>query len=325
VIETTVLPAGEAQGLDEAIGAYYEAVDRGDAPDPIAWQHRYPELARELAEFFADQDRFGQVIAPLKEAAYSGSPARTERGATDRNHAWATGTARDGNRATLGGSDRDQAATASLLRLGDYELIQPLGRGAMGVVYEARQISLNRRVAVKMIRAGAFATEAEVQRFQNEAEAVAQLDHPRIVPIYEVGKIEDRHYFSMKLIPGGSLAHRLDAYRSDLRAAARIAIEVARGIQHAHERGILHRDLKPANILLDEQDQPQVTDFGLAKRFGGDSSLTESGAILGTPSYMAPEQAAGRKGLITTLTDVYGLGAVLYALLTGHPRSWRRP
>ncbi len=166
----------------------------------------------------------------------------------------------------------------------------------MGVVYEARQVRLNRLVAIKMIRAGAFATEAEVQRFQNEAEAVAQLDHPRIVPIHEVGKIGDCHYFSMKLIRGGSLAHRLDAFRSDTRAAARIVIEVARGIQHAHERGILHRDLKPGNILLDEHDQPQVTDFGLAKRFGDDSSLTQSGAILGTPSYMAPEQAAGRKG-----------------------------
>ncbi len=166
----------------------------------------------------------------------------------------------------------------------------------MGVVYEARQAGLNRHVAVKMIRAGQFATEAEVQRFQNEAEAVAQLDHPRIVPIYEVGKIKDHHYFSMKLIPAGSLANRLDAFPSDTRVRPRIVIEVARGIQHAHQRGILHRDLKPANILLDERGPAAGDRFGLAKRCGDDSGLTESGAILGTPSYMAPEQAAGRKG-----------------------------
>jgi WD40 repeat protein/tRNA A-37 threonylcarbamoyl transferase component Bud32 len=204
-------------------------------------------------------------------------------------------------------------------RLGDYELIRLLGQGAMGTVYEALQISLNRRVALKTIRAGLFASEAERHRFQNEAEAVAVLDHPGIVPVYGVGESEGWQYFSMKLIQGESLAWRLEAFRDDPRAGALLLIEAARAIQHAHQRGILHRDLKPANILLDENGQPHVTDFGLAKRFQDDSSLTQSGVIMGTPSYMAPEQASGHRGDVTTATDVYGLGAVLYALLTGRP------
>ncbi len=187
----------------------------------------------------------------------------------------------------------------------------------MGVVFEARQVSLNRPVAVKMIRAGLFAGEADLRRFRIEAEAVAHLDHPRIVPIYGVWEQQDCHYFSMKLIRGGSLARRLSAYAADPRAAARLVAEVAQAIQHAHDRGILHRDLKPSNILLDEEGWPLVTDFGLAKRSDDDSSLTQSGAIVGTPSFMAPEQASGDKVAVTAQTDVYGLGAVLYALLTG--------
>jgi WD40 repeat protein len=202
-------------------------------------------------------------------------------------------------------------------RLGDFELVRRLGEGSMGVVFEARQLSLNRPVAIKMIRTGLFAGEADLRRFHIEAEAVAHLDHPRIVPIYGVGEHHDCHYFSMKLISGGSLARHLSLYLAEPRAAARLVAEIAQAIQHAHDRGILHRDLKPSNIMLDEEGRPLVTDFGLAKRFGDDSGLTLSGAIVGTPSYMAPEQASGDKVAVTALTDVYGLGAVLYALLTG--------
>ena len=200
---------------------------------------------------------------------------------------------------------------------GDYETISILGQGGMGVVYKARQLSLNRLVALKMIRNAEFASEDQVRRFQNEAEAVATLDHPGIVPIYEVGTYEDQRYFSMKLVEGQGLDKKLEELAKDPRTAARIVAEVADAVNHAHQRGILHRDLKPANILLDDQGHTHVTDFGLAKRIEDNAGLTVSGAIMGTPSYMAPEQAAGRSSLITTVSDVYGLGAILYAVLTG--------
>ena len=322
--QTTVELDERRLRLDEVVGAYYEAVDRGSEPDLNDLQARHPDLAGELAEFLDDQRAFRRLIAPVRLAARGTdlTLTLTERPdgdvtpAPDSGHAATEVDPGDGVGRTET-APAGRAAPSTPTRLGDFELVRRLGQGAMGIVYEARQISLNRTVAVKMIRAGVFATGAELQRFRLEAEAVAHLDHPRIVPIHAVGEDHDFHYFSMKLIPGGNLAQHLSEFTADPRAAARLLIEVARAIQHAHERGILHRDLKPANILLDEQGRPNVTDFGLAKRFGADSSLTQSGAILGTPSYMAPEQAGGRKKAVTALTDVYGLGAVLYALLTG--------
>jgi tetratricopeptide (TPR) repeat protein/tRNA A-37 threonylcarbamoyl transferase component Bud32 len=219
---------------------------------------------------------------------------------------------------TLGVAQADGSVTRRKVHyFGDYETISILGQGGMGVVYKARQLSLNRLVALKMIRNAEFASEDQVRRFQNEAEAVATLDHPGIVPIYEVGTYEDQRYFSMKLVEGQGLDKKLGELAKDPRTAARIVAEVADAINHAHQRGILHRDLKPANILLDDQGHTHVTDFGLAKRIEDNAGLTVSGAIMGTPSYMAPEQAAGRSSLITTVSDVYGLGAILYAVLTG--------
>ncbi len=207
----------------------------------------------------------------------------------------------------------------SLRYFGDYELTDVLGKGAMGVVYCARQISLDRPVAIKMIRAAALADEDDRRRFQNEAEAVAKLDHPHIVPIYEVGEHDGQRYFSMKLIGGPCLQQAVPAFAANPTAAARLVITIAGAVHHAHQRGILHRDLKPSNILLDEQGQPHVSDFGLAKRLEGDGGLTVSGLVVGTPAYMAPEQASGKKRLVTTLSDVYGLGAILYTLLTSNP------
>ena len=206
---------------------------------------------------------------------------------------------------------------AKVRYFGDYEIQKVLGRGGMGVVYKARQISLNRSVALKMIKAGVLADDAELQRFQNEAEAVALLDHVGIVPVYEVGEHLGQKYFSMKLIEGGNLAEKLPRFKADPKAAAILLAQTADAVHHAHIRGILHRDLKPANILVDAEGHPHVTDFGLAKRVEGTAEMTLSGAILGTPAYMSPEQANARRGSITTATDVYGLGAVLYALLTG--------
>jgi WD40 repeat protein/tetratricopeptide (TPR) repeat protein len=201
---------------------------------------------------------------------------------------------------------------------GDYENLCEIARGGMGIVFRARQRSLQRTVALKMILAGQLAAPQDVQRFRTEAEAAANLDHPHIVPIYEVGEYHGQHYFSVKYVEGSNLAEQLPRLRADLRLAARLLATVARAVHYAHQRGILHRDLKPANILLDTHGQPHLTDFGLAKRVALDTSPSQSG-IVGTPSYMAPEQAGDRQGMLSTAADTYSLGAILYEVLTGRP------
>ena len=210
-------------------------------------------------------------------------------------------------------------STKALADFGDYELLEVIGRGGQGVVYRARQKSLNRIVALKVIGLGHWASDAHLKRFRREAEAAASLDHPGIVPIYEVGERDGSCYFSMKLIEGGQLDAVVKREPIPMRQAVELISKVARTVHYAHEHGILHRDIKPGNILLDQKSEPHLTDFGLARLIETESTVTRTMEVLGTPSYMAPEQAVGNNDGVSSVTDVYGLGAVLYQLLTGHP------
>src|SRR5947207_6736313 len=205
------------------------------------------------------------------------------------------------------------------VEFGDYELLEEIGRGSQGVVYRARQKSLNRIVALTVIALGHWATEHHVTRFRREAEAAARFEHPSIVPIHEVGEREGSCYFSMKFVEGGQLDEVVRREPMPIRQAAELIAKVARTVHYAHEHGILHRDIKPGNILLDKSGEAHLADFGLARLVETESTMTRTLDVLGTPSYMAPEQAVGNNAQITRATDVYGLGAVLYQLLTGHP------
>ncbi len=236
--------------------------------------------------------------------------------------------------------DSSQSESGIVRQFGDYELLECIGHGGMGIVYKARQVSLNRTVALKMIRAGTHAPPAAVQRFQIEAEAAAKLDHPNIVPIHQIGIYHGQHFFSMKFVEGRNLAQEMSArdgssheagigrvadgtpsmksaVRQQQTAAARLMATIARSVHYAHQHGVLHRDLKPSNILLDPGGHPYLTDFGLAKILEHDVGVSGSKDVFGTLSYMSPEQAAGAR--MTTATDVYSLGGILYELLTGRP------
>jgi TolB-like protein/Tfp pilus assembly protein PilF len=214
---------------------------------------------------------------------------------------------------------RSQRFAEILGELGDYELLEEIGRGGQGVVFRARQKSLNRLVALKVIGLGQWATKAHVKRFRLEAEAAARLNHPCIVPIYEVGERDGACYFSMGLIEGGQLDAVLKRESMPIRRAVELIVKLARTVEYAHGHGILHRDIKPGNVLLDGKGEPHLTDFGLARLVETESTMTRTLEVIGTPSYMAPEQAVGNNAAVSTVTDVYGLGAVLYELLTGQP------
>jgi WD40 repeat protein len=301
--QAPTVPAAPEQ-LTDVVLSYEQAADAGRAPDPREILARYPHLAEELADYFAGRKHLEPLADPPRQEEAPAGPS-----------------------------------------FGDYELLGEIARGGMGVVYRARQVSLGRVVALKMLRDPGLASPEDVERFRREAQSVANLDHPHIVPIYEVGEHQGRPFFSMKLVEGGSLAQHQAAFAGRPRAVARLLEVLAGAVHYAHQRGILHRDLKPANVLLQPPATPGaegqgkdggppappaaappapaaadcvplVSDFGLACRIGTDSEAT--GAVVGTPAYMAPEQARGEKG-VSTAADVYGLGAVLYELLTGRP------
>jgi WD40 repeat protein/predicted Ser/Thr protein kinase len=286
--------------LHEVIAAYLEAVAAGRNLGREELFAQHPDLAAELAAFFADHDKVKHLAELSPPPA---APAATAAEAP-----------------TLAPGKRAAPTPGTLVRpFGDYELLEELGRGGMGVVYKALQVSLNRTVALKMILAGQLAGEADVQRFLREAQTAAGLQHPGIVAIHEVGDYDGQHYFSMDYIEGRSLADLVRDHPLPPAQAARYVRRIAEAVHHAHQQGVLHRDLKPANVLIDSSDQPHVTDFGLAKRLGQDAGLTATGAVVGTPSYMPPEQASGKLGQLGPAADVYALGAVLYELVVGRP------
>ncbi len=271
-----------ADSLEVALAEYLRAVEAGQRVDREQFLAAHATHRQELAEFIANHDRAQQFAVSLHASLSNGGmPLIQElpRGS----------------------------------RLGDYELEEFIARGGMGVVYKARQLSLDRWVALKMIASDV----QDAQRFRDEAEAAAALDHPHIVAIYDIGSLNGLMYYSMPLIEGSDLRQRLREGPMPPRTAAEICRKLAGAVEFAHQRGVLHRDLKPGNVMFDLHDEPIITDFGLAKSLHDDSQQTRTGAVLGTPSYMAPEQASGDGKLVTTAIDVYGLGAVLYAMLTG--------
>ena len=223
----------------------------------------------------------------------------------------------DANAESHGEQGLSQAETPR--EFGDYELLEEIGRGGQGVVFRAWQKSLNRTVALKLIGIGRLTTSAHMKRLRREAEAAAKLNHPGIVPIYEVGECDGTYYFSMRFVEGDCLDEVIDRGSMSIRQAAELIAKVARTVHYAHEHGILHRDIKPGNILLDAEGEPHLTDFGLARLVEQGSTVTGSMEIMGTPSYMSPEQAVGNNAGVSRATDVYGLGAVLYELITSHP------
>jgi eukaryotic-like serine/threonine-protein kinase len=312
--------AGDYAGRDERLARLLdelaEQLRRGEPPAIDELLARHPELADELRPLWAAMLVTDCVAAGA--SLFSGA-ARSRVRAGGAGSADAADITHEHTPDGAGPVGAKMPATAALRQFADYELLEELGRGGMGVVYKARQVSLDRIVALKMVLRGDLASAADLARFRTEAEAAAQLDHPGIVPVYEVGDHEGQPYFTMKYVAGTTLARQLAEGPLAAREAAMLLAPVARAIHFAHTRGVLHRDLKPSNILIDTEGRPHVSDFGLAKRVEGDSNLTLSGAILGTPSHMAPEQAAGTRGKLGPASDVYSLGTILYQMLTGRP------
>ncbi len=326
--------------IEEALVEYMSACDSGNVPNRDSFLAKQPaELREQLLELLSTADWIEQLAGPtISQAVADASSPEEVSALLDETLPQVLGQP-NGEHGTLpqdfGRSPPPRGATrtatsqarrgASLslpvlpCEFGDYVLERVLGRGGMGVVYFGRQRHLDRPVAIKMIRSGALASAEEVQRFYAEARSAAKLDHPNIVTVYQCGECDGHHYFSMDYVAGTDLAKMTANKPLNGKVAARYVRDVAKAIQYAHDRGILHRDLKPANVLVDEHDSVQITDFGLAKLMGHDTGLTAEGAALGTPSYMSPEQAAGKVEEHHQATDIYSLGAILFTLVTGRP------
>ncbi|MEO9591429.1 serine/threonine-protein kinase [Rhodopirellula bahusiensis] len=282
------------QYLADVLAELTDKVCQGQAVDFAAICEQQPTLANDLKQLWG-----AVLVTDTAGTAYDEAPVRPDEPDTSE----------------------DSSTRWRSLRLpttiGDFDLLEEVGRGGMGVVFRARQRSLDREVAIKMILRGRLASDADLQRFMAEAAATASLDHPSIVPVYEVGDIEGRPFFSMQFIEGQTLSQRVASGPMAPREAARLVAQIARAVSVAHQAGILHRDIKPGNILIADDGRPMITDFGLAKQVGAKMDLTRTGMLVGTPAYMSPEQAGGRRGDIGPASDVYSLGCVLYFALTG--------
>jgi TRAP transporter TAXI family solute receptor len=344
---------GEEQ-LDALLAAFLSKLDSGESIDREAFLRQSPEYAPQLRELLDAADLIESLAGPLQSEIH-GNVAAAPPVPNARETDFSIDEAYDPTAATVqfmanrevvslsnpGRAVSPHETTAEITerggfvdiarvgpentqpilpcRFGDYILERILGRGGMGVVYLAHQVRLERRVAIKMIRAGCLAGESEIERFYTEARSAARLDHPNIVSVYQCGEIDGHHYFSMDYIDGTDLEKRIRRDPLPPRDAARYVRDVARAIAYAHAQGVLHRDLKPANVIIDQDDEIIITDFGLAKLMDSEEGLTRSGAALGTPGYMSPEQADARSEEQGEATDVYALGAVLFATLAGRP------
>ncbi len=312
------LPASDDQ-LDKAFAAYLRSCDTGEIGSREEFLSQFPDLADDLKALMEAADMIGGLTQP---GISMDTPARADTGAETIAVA-ASGQDESGldPAATLPMANRAKGDPGPTLPfdLGDYQLLEVLGRGGMGVVYLAKQNHLDRMVAVKMIRSGMLAGADEVRRFYTEAQAAARLHHPGIVSVHQFGHRAGHHFFSMEYVAGTDLQKKINGEILEPKVAARYVRDVANAIQHAHQNEVLHRDLKPANVLIDQHDQVHVTDFGLAKNLDADSSVTGSGAAVGTPHYMAPEQAGGHSDRASKQSDVYSLGAILFSCLAGRP------
>jgi serine/threonine protein kinase len=302
----------QEQKLFEQLDRYVSSLHAGDINSLSGLIERHPELA----DLMGCLDSL-EILAPTEIAEKNDYAVRKETAATADVE---TVVLSSDNKSSSGNVETGSAAKLEPFQeFGKYELLEEIGRGGMGVVYRARQKDLDRDVAVKMILSSRLASKEDVRRFYAEAKAAGSLRHPNIVGIHEVGEINGQHYFAMDYIDCESLAELLENGAIDDETAAQCLLEVARAVDFLHKHHIVHRDLKPSNVLVDDDGIPFVTDFGLAKIFDSDSGMTQTGTIVGTPSYMSPEQAAGRNSEISPQSDVYSLGAILYEMLTGRP------